>query len=496
MSRTVSFNQFSGGMVSDPRNPAEAVSRLCCHFDIFTNPHKLTPYRSYIQGDSNSATDKIVNFQLVGSTLYGLGVVSGQGYAEVFSKTDYTATTWLTPANNQSSAGTKDNNVFVYYDVTNKIYGLRANAQVWAFDVAGGAWADSVQAISYTNTAPGLVHSKDDVLYIPTDNTINKFDGSSWTVPVLTLPSNLIITSICEYGNYLAIGCKSKNNGTHSKVFLWDRDSTIKVLPEIIDFGDGILQVLEELEGYLVGVSLRAGFVDKLVFRYYSTTQGAVQFNQIISSASGAVLNQCKQRVNNRLYFMASITLQGTLRQGLWAVGRPSPGASFSVVLDHFLRNTPTATDTVSPGNFNIFQDYFHIAYQDNGAYAMSLTDSQPTYSCTSLYETTINPELPERIRGSAGMRTNKKKMLATAIATELLTSGQTITTKYRVEGGSFTQLLSATADNLTVREGGYVDSSGAAITDGREYEFHFESTGGTEITEFKYKVEEMETLL
>lgn len=502
--RTLAFNTFGGGMTSDPRNSATDVSRLCSHFDAFTYPHKLVPYRSYENGDTSASTNQIIRYLYTNGGLYGLAVVSGTSKAQVFLKTDFTATSWLTPANNQSSGGAggaRDTNVFVYYDFTNKIYGLRAGTTVWAFDVAGGVWNDTVVGINYTNTAPALVHSKDDRLYIPTDNIITSFDGSTWTT-ALTLPSNLVITSICEYGNYLAIGCRSKDVGTHSRVFLWDRNSSLTTLSETIDWGEGTLEVLEELEGYLIGISLTGSsllsFNNRLVFRYYSSTLGAVKFNELVASANTGVLSQSKQRVNNRLYFMASLTLQGIVQQGVWAIGRPTSGAPFAVILDHLLDNTQLSTDAISPGSFILIGDYFHITYQDNGNYAMSKTDHVANYVCTSIFETTINPEQPEMMRGSAGSRSNNKQLVAAALGYVPLQTGQQAVLKYKIDGGSFIivgTFTNAIPGESVVAERTF-DAAGNQPTSGREYEFHIESTGGAEITELKYKIEVLETLL
>src|SRR3990167_651299 len=263
------FERFDGGMVNDPRDPAAGACRVVTNFDILTNPRKLIPYRNSEDGDSAAATSRKQNFCIAlrtGTTyrLYSLGVKSGATTAEVLMKDlttsgddDLADNTWLTPNNNQSSAGATNFNLFIFYPKTTLIYGARAGTHIWAFDptsVAG--WADTHQALTYTNIAQGLVHPKDDILYIPYDNKIAKNDNGSWTTVALTLPSHLYITSICEYGNYLAIGCRPLSGQGDSQVYLWDRDSSLTTISESLNWGRGNLEILGVVDGLLVGISL------------------------------------------------------------------------------------------------------------------------------------------------------------------------------------------------------------------------------------------------
>lgn len=235
--KTITINKFNAGIQNDPRSRVSAGARMVTNFDVLTNEHKMTPYRDSEDGDSGASTSQKQNFAIAlrtGTTysLYGLGVVSGTGKAEVLVKelstgasTDLDDNGWGTPSANQSASGSTSFNLFVYYKKTGLIYGARAGTHIWAFSPTGTAWADTSQALTYTNICQGLVHSKDDVLYIGYDNKIAKNDNGSWTTTALTLPSDLYVTSIAEHGNYLAIGCAPLSGTGHSRVFLWDRDS-------------------------------------------------------------------------------------------------------------------------------------------------------------------------------------------------------------------------------------------------------------------------------
>ena len=182
--------------------------------------------------------------------------------------------------NNQSTNTFSWFELFVFYKKTGLIYGGRgtsatAGSAIWAYDPTGAAtFAESALTVSFTSLAQGLVHSKDDILYIPYDNKIAKNDNGSWTAVALTLPSHLKITSIAEYGNYLAIACAPLSGVGESIVYLWNRDETTTVLSQSIPWGEGNLTILEEIEGYLIGVSYvgtsSLNFEQKAVFKYYA----------------------------------------------------------------------------------------------------------------------------------------------------------------------------------------------------------------------------------
>jgi len=472
-----SITKFDGGMTTDPLTTRSNVGQLVKHFDPFTFPHKLVPYRSSESAVTSPDTTKYANFLYTNSKLYALGVVSGTGRAQIDYKDDFSGTAWSTPANAQSSAGSRNTDLFVYYAKTNKIYGLRAFTHVWSYGIASTTWNDTeADLTAYTTAVQGLVHSKDDVLYIAHDNKISKNNNGSWSVAFLTLPSKYTITSLCEYGNYLAIACKA-NAGENSRVFLWDRDSSVATLDESIDWGNGALNILEEVEGMLVGVSLigssALSFKSRLGFRYY-TGNGAKQFAELVSSSATATLPLAKQKINSRLYFMADLTLNGVQHQGVWSIGRNSEGAPFAVAFE-YLPNNDTALDSGTLVNFFLLGDYMLIAYTSSTAFGLSKTDDQQTsYTATSIYETrTFNFEDSSIV----------KKLIGAAVTHEYLPASGSVTLKYKKdEETSFTTILTNTTDN-SVSEDAVRKSDGTTLPEFKEITFRIESTGGAVVT-------------
>jgi hypothetical protein len=110
-------------------------------------------------------------------------------------------------------------------------------------------------------------------------------------------------------------------------------------------------------------------------------------------------------------------------------------------------------------------------------------------YGATSVYQTVINPNMPEEHRDK------KKQVASVVVAFPPLVSGQQVVIKYRVDGGSWTTLLTATTVGRTVAEAVY-DVTGKKLTPGTEYEFRVESTGGAPITELQYGYEIFATLI
>lgn len=121
--------------------------------------------------------------------------------------------------------------VIIYYN--GYFFGLWAGTHLWR--ITSGGVNLTYQARTYTNYADFLIHSKDGLLYIPTDNILSVFNGSSLTTG-LTLPTYFVITSIAEQGDYIMIvGYDSKTN--NSTAYLWDRDSSLATLTAKYDLG-------------------------------------------------------------------------------------------------------------------------------------------------------------------------------------------------------------------------------------------------------------------
>src|ERR1051326_9082515 len=315
--KPVTVSRFDGAMADDLRSRAGNECSICRHFDTYSSPFKLTPIGG-IQAETTGQT-KIGNLQ-VGSNgrLYGLGCdPSNPTLQSIFKKnssTDPTAS-WTELA--LAHSGKLVNyNLFVEY----KSYWYTAestgNRYVGKYDINELAAVNPtyIDLTSYTTIGQGIVHPKDDILYIPYDNKICVNNNGSVTAVGLTLPSNRTITSISPYGNYLAIATVPTTAGAinqNSVVYLWDRDTSLATVTESIDFGNGTIKVLNQLNGILVAVMLSGGnsnyarHSNSLQVKVY--TGGApVTVKEI--TAYTVTLNTIVNFINsNRLYFAAKL---------------------------------------------------------------------------------------------------------------------------------------------------------------------------------------------
>jgi hypothetical protein len=553
----IKITDFSKGITSEPRLEDSRFCQMVKNFDIHSYPKKIVPFRDMVSGDNAAATSKKQNFCVALRTtspsdiysLYALGVVTETTRAEILYKnlTTGAATdlddddwTYVAASNNHQAPGdqTKTSfNLFVYYRKVNSgkglIYGAADETYIWAFSPGDAtAFAYNSHPLVYTDIQQGLVHSKYDILFIPyttsTGTFIAKNDNGSWNDTALTLPSYLKITSICEYGNYLAIACAPRSRVGNSKVFLWDMTSTDVM--ESIDFGEGNLVILEEIEGHLIGISYFGypnSFKGKVVFRQYSGGVATI-FNQLWVDESIIIEKFAKQKVNQYLYFPLTCKKNGVTLRGIWKIGRQTPNDPFALSMDRFAENDET--DTALTGFF-IIGDYVFVSYLDTAtpyAYHLSKTNSTVSYTATSIYESLIQNLGDSRL---------KKKLLGITVMTESLPALGQVVLKYQKDkdvGGTtwttifthspttagsfivgreykittagttdFTLIGAAdnnvgtvfTATGVGTGTGTAIDnlishSCVTSLPEFKEIVFRIESTGGAVITGFEYKVE------
>ena len=90
---TISQKQFFGGIEDDIRKPTANGFSLTRHFDIFSNPQRLTPYRSLETDTETSVSTTDLKQYLVrdfvyasaSAKLYGLGQ-TGAGLTKILQK--------------------------------------------------------------------------------------------------------------------------------------------------------------------------------------------------------------------------------------------------------------------------------------------------------------------------------------------------------------------------------------------------------------------------
>jgi len=508
------IDRFDGGIENDSRDPRENTCRVVSNFNIITDPRKMSPYRDSEEGDDSSSTSRKRNFAIAirtGTTysIYGLGVQSGADDAEIEFKNitidtdanDLDDSAWGTTSNNIQTSGTDTNfNLFVYYPRTDRIYGARDGTNIWAYDPDGSsAFGNSERAITYTDIAQGLVHSKDDILYVPYDNKIAKNDNGSWTDAALTLPTHFVITSISEFGNFLAIAAAPLSGLGNSRVFLWDRDSTLTTLTESIDWGEGVIRIIEEIDGVLIGIATSGGisadnlplltgirFNDRIFFRRLLGNR-AVKFKEIIGGPSTTLLPIAKQKIDNKLFFMMRATINGAVREGVWSIGRTSSEVPWTLVHERTPQNDTALSSSFALYNFLIVGDFMFQAFQSGSAFEITKTNEDVSHTATSIYESKIFDGSFHGFDSS-----HRKDLKEVNVLTEFLPTAGQVVLAYRVnENTSYTTIFTEDTNDSISHTAINIESSGAALPkDYKEIQFRIESTGNAEITGLIFKEE------
>ena len=506
---------FGRGITNLLRSKNFDYAQLVRNFDIYSDPTKMRPNPDFTADSIESLTvaeSKLCKF-LAGpnssdnaTVQYALGVVTGTTKAQIFVKGTAAGGSWLSVAEDSNTG--MNENLFVAKPRT-VLWGARNGSHLWSYQTGTDTFSTTAQAITYTQIFQGLVHSKDDILYVPyynaTASYIAKYDGSSWSLTALTLPASLIPICISEFGNYLAIACKQKNiQSGPSIVYLWDRDSSLSTLSESINWGPESLEMIEEIDGVLVGVSVFANTSTetittrpKIVFKYYDggvpkakqfleipLTSSTVNNNQLptVNLTGGVAID--KQKINNRVFFPLSVEINSVRYDAVWAITRLSDG-SLSVSIDR-LYNNDTAVTSGEPKGLFKFGDYMTVGFEDNAVYKANVTiNGAATYTAqTSVYETLI-----------MGEPYLKFKQNSVGVMTEPLPAAGQVVIKYKIDAEtSFTTIFTHTTDDSLFHESLNIESSGATLPEFRELTLRIESTGGAVITGYWAQAEEKDS--
>lgn len=503
---TLKLNKWYGGISDDVREQNPDVFAISYHFDIFSSPVKMSPYRSQITNDTVASTSSTMtefytrNFTVSPDTgyIYAYGRISqASDKGRILVKTDPVGngSTWaISASSSQSANGTPYRNTFMPYKsylygikgagsgTTNKLdlwrYGSLTTGAKLLTEPFGGA--DLLDSGGNAVTAQGIV-GKDDCLYLPYANKLAKVDtGATATAAALTLPSEYSITSLAPYQNYLAIACKPKTTGSglSSKVFIWDYVSDD--VSDVIDFGEGDLLVLENLDGNLFGISSIATTSAYNISTKTVITQYSGGFATVVEEIPYTGLLQMKEKKGNKLYFVLS---DGTTL-GIWVYGRKSSKYEYTYTLDRLI-NGSTAVTTLNA--FKFLGDYMFSSMGSSGN-IMRTTD-QTTYGYTAIYHS--------QKFNSNNLQKDKTLRYINLLHTPL-TSGTSLVVKYRINSDtSWTSLMTSSTEGATSKDATNQENNGnKAFPSFKEIQFRIEATGLAEPIELMCQYIEDESLL
>lgn len=561
-------NNWSSGISDDVRAPSQNGFSITKHFDIFTNPNRLTPYRSFEADTNDGSTSTGMKqyyvrdflYASASNKLYGLGQ-NGSGYTKLVYKASSYDGNWTLPSLSEGNGAVKNGCLLEYKDY---LWGFQGTTQVWKWGTLSGtpSITNSAGSVGTTYntistisiTAAGTLYNVNDILYIDggtggtaivtsvssgavtgvtllepgynystgtKNTTTSSSTGSGCTINItavtntsqtissvangiiakddngyifynnivvriypsgtvqdqaLKLPTNLKITSVCNFGNYMAIGCSptSSYNGV-SKVFLWNLYSPD--VQEVIDWGEGELRVLENIEGLLVGVTDRylnnasgAGR-GSMIIQGYSGGSPQVLKEVFTEALNGITMPQSKTVKNNRLFFTCKIMTNsaGTeYNEGIWSFGRKNANYPYSLSLDYIDENINTS----GIQSFGSAGNYFFISHSGDGS--IDKINDSASYTMTSILETQVF---------NFGSTEFDKRLDSFKVSFRKMASGESITVKYKVDGATaWTTIGTFDTDDALSHTFLREETNSVDFKSGREFKFRIESTGGAEI--------------
>ncbi len=482
------------------------------HFDIFSDPSRLIPYRSTEADTATnvSSTDAktydIKDFRL-GSDgkMYGLGK-NGSSYPKVMRKTDPTTGNWLSSGSNNASTAEGEGNAArisgSFKEWQGFFWFFQGTVQVAKVAISGGAITNTVASVGSTIvTVADSVIGADDKMYMFYNNKVVRVSrtGAVTDDVLANLPSDMRIVSCCRYGSYIAIGMAYGTSATASptgvsKVFIWDMVTSTTV-NDVIDWGEGALMVLGNIEERLVGVSNKfletpSGLTSlaigqgAMVVRMW--TGGPASVRAEIVANQNVTLGRFIRDVvikDNRMSWVASVpfdastSTESTYHMGIWTFGRKDANSDFALSLDYVEEGVDTANYKIN--SFGAAGNYWFISHSNDGS--ISKTNDAAVFTFTSIFET-------NRI----GNEKQTLQLKAATVATDALPSGGQVVLKYKKDDeASFTTIFTHATANALRHTAINIETTGAALPTFKRIRFRVESTGNAVITGLRFLFDE-----
>ncbi len=504
------------GMAQNKLAGAAGEFAFSKHFDILSFPKWLKPVRGMSADTANTGIGNII----VGSDgfLYGVGTdPNNPGLGKMWVRSSYgggSAYATMTPQNQLSGAAVNYDFLVEWPDsgATRSLLWASTNLLVASQLETAAAGGTATSALTFTSIGQGIVHPKDSKVYFPYRTTTQPYiaiirpNGTIFgdiTTTLITLPKLYRAYCLSHFNNYLAVPL-ANNAGdaapNSSEVQFWDLDTTLTQPQDTLPWGAGQLKVLNNINGELIGISQiganNAQDSASIVIRTWSggpTPQVIKTLTALRapSSNGGGVSVAINPRVNfiynNRLYFSINLTPNDgkqTNRYGLWSVGRDKNTGAWSVTQEMVATNTNTETGVIAAA---ISSDYVSMVHTAAGTltYTKNGDTVAASFGATSIYESLINPEMPE------ADKVLYKKLYNIRIRCLPLPTGAQIVLKYRIDSdGDDADWVTATPTYTTTDGVAFKASnstSSVPLGGGYNFEIRLESTGGATPTAILY---------
>lgn len=500
--KTIPLNNLAYNGVANLRNRGANVASNVRNYLV--ELEKLKPYRDTVTEtlDSGTLADQkltdVIRYNYSGSTtqIFALGrTSSANAYPKIYQKTTTNSLTssFQAVANGQGTDGEVTPGSLVGYK--GAIYCLKTKSG--STYLMKHVYATSFTEIGSIGLSPTngvvpqmFVHPKDNKIYIASGYTMGVFDGTTILTRDFSTAHN--ITGITWQGNFICMAMSAKD-GSGTDLAIWDGTTTSSELVDVVDFGNEVCMVLDNLNDVVIGVcalseggASDAGVQNNIIIRAYAGGSARVVRRLESIGSLGSRVYPFKATRDGRLYFPMSVYLNGTRVHQIWSI-RMNGIDSFAINPDRKVNNdTELTTETVT--GFSMVGDYFWVAFSDG---SFRRTQDQNTFTSTSSYETVANPQMD-------ASDLNKKKQLK---AISLLCgspegASHTVTISYSVDGGAYTTIYTGASSAKVRAIENIAESTGTPFLEGVEYVFKIASTGNGELYSFKYGYEVLPTLI
>ena len=466
-------------------------------FDIFKKKFGLTKPRIPSTYDTQSGGSEEPIFDAVkrlsDGRVIGAGQTSSSSLTFRFYRMSGTGT-WQ--QNSASGIGVSNGNAFsVLYK--EEQYGVAcgtSQATLYRYDSDSAMTTlDTISDSHPSSIAPApVVHSQDNTLYYAYGKTVRKYVSGASGSACITLPD--YITSICEYGTYLAIACQSATGGT---IYLWGRDTSLTTFQDKIPVDTGYLKIIDVIDGYLTAITespYEPNFTNQIIFEsnyaisarmYSGGTMKLVAETQLMGMTEGGTnhrMSNRKQRRDGCLFFHTGSNFLyrfGMNRSGQYVLSRDQQIAYSGV-------------NVTSVHNFFLLGEYTYCCQSSSGvSYALARTENNGVWTNTAIYETTVNPAMfvEDWHMDKVLKRVSIKSTVLNA------SSGASVTVKYSVDGGSYVTLLtqSNTFPALTNRADSYAEvTDSLPLKTGKDFKFRIEATGYLDVEYLEYEYDNL----
>lgn len=473
----ITIKKFFGGISDDLLAGNAAQYAHAAHLDDFTQPYRLSPYRSYVADETGFTSGTRVLYGSDG-TIYGIGST----ISAIYYKADVTTASWTLLANDTAGNGATDDAGFA--ENRNYLYMWDGAGNIDRVSMIEGTYTSAWQAsiAGTANAGPIYSHSNGDI-YFAYGNNVASWDGTTFTNPAVDIPLGYQIVDLTEWNGYLVIGARWGLDPAKSRVFFWNpaNNNTYdfsKVVPE------GVLYIVKNIGDEIAAIAVNGSTAivkDGKVFAYiYNGAQFELKRKLVVREDTNIFIGELNPRTgdkysavkNNQLYF--AMRIGSTAPQiGVWRFGKNN--GTYCLKLDRFGTTDNSETALV---NIAFVGDYL---YTIPAVGTVRRTDDTNTYSSTGNYQTLI-------YGGDSLNQT--KNLLGCSLSTRPLASGANCTVSFRNDSDTaWTTLGTHSGTNAVQTE--LASTAAGMPKDWNTIQFRVETGGNAEEAELTFVYED-----